>query len=143
MSELFIDEMGREWEHVLFVMLSEPNGTSLGKQFIDYSRFFWRLATRTNVPIMWRTGIECGHNAHGHFIVSVPRTHAEYFKRRRSRFKAGKEWKFRTLSFDDWETGHNTEWYVCVKHTDLGLRITCPHTSKPCRDNRCPYEKEK
>ena len=131
--------MGHKYTEVLWVFLSEPNGTVISRQFIDYCRFFWQLSKHVKCHIHWRAGIEDGKNSHGHFIVSVPVDRKEYFTRRMQTFKAWKSWRFRTLSVKEWETGHQTYGYTVGKHDDYGFRVECPRTERKCRRGNCGH----
>ena len=128
-----------DYVEVLWIMLSEPNGTALGKQWLDYERFFWDLTKATKCHIHYRTGVEGIRNAHGHFIVSVPRREVSKFTTRLKKFKAWSSWRFKTLSVEEWEPGHGTYWYTEVKHTPLGERVLCPRIYGSCRRGSCEH----
>ena len=128
-----------DYVEVSWVMLSEPNGTPIGKQWLEYQTFFWDLAKATKCHIHIRPGVEEGKNAHGHFIVSVPRRELMKYTTRLERFKPWKSWRFRTLSFDPWEPGHRTYWYTEVKHIPLGARTLCPRIYGSCRRGDCEH----
>lgn len=131
--------MNNEYTEVLWVMLSQPNGTDIAKQWIDYDKFFWDLSKKTKCHIHYLTGYEEGRNAHGHFIVSVPSSELQRFHSRIEKFKAWKSWRFRTLSVDEWEPGHRTYWYTEEKHTPLGVKVKCPGFYGCCRRGECEH----
>ena len=138
--------MDKQWVRVKWITLTEPNGTPMGKAWIDYQQFLWDMTKHYKTHFHWVMGGDLGFNAHAHIIASVPMDELERFQQRDKTFKHKEKWtddygKSKHVWFQDFEEGHGTEWYACEKpdHTRLPVQTKCPERTEPCRAGRCTH----
>jgi len=124
---------------VVFATLTAKNGTQLWKLLDGVSQFIWDATKSTKVHIKPYIGYEDGKNSHAHLIMAVANEDMEKWNRRSSKFKPWKSWRFKTLDFQEWESGHDTFGYVLEKHTPLLPSCSCPKTSRACRSGYCRH----
>jgi hypothetical protein len=126
---------------VVFATLTAKNQTALWKLLEDVSRFIWDCSKRTKVHLKPYIGYEDGKNSHAHLILAVPDYELERWSKTRPRFTAWKSWRYKTLDFQPWKSGHDTFGYVLDKHTPLLPDVVCPGRSRACRSGRCRHTK--
>jgi len=131
--------MRGHFEPQIFATLTEPNGTTLAKLLDDVSRFIWDLSKHTKCHLKPEIGYEDGDNSHAHLILNIADDELARFQERVATFKPWKHWRFRTIDFQLWESGHNTHGYVLDKHVPLLPDVICPKRYACCRSGECSH----
>ena len=127
---------------VVFATLTSKNHTQLWKLLDGVSQFIWDCCKATKVHLKPYIGYEDGKNTHAHLILCVPDDEIERWNNKNARFTPWKSWRFKTLDFQAWESGHDTFGYVLDKHNPLFPDVVCPGRSRACRSGRCRHTKQ-
>ena len=110
---------------VLFVLLSDVNGTAPHTLLDRVGRFLRDLSFATKSHLACPVGIERGDNAHAHVIVQVAEDELHRFRKKYGKFSPEKAWPRRKMAIRMWEDGHDTYGYTVRKHQS-GWESVCP-----------------
>jgi hypothetical protein len=124
---------------VVFLTLTDANATASWLFLDRLSRFLWELTKHTKVHILPDIGLEDDGNTHAHLILCVPPGEKLRFLEKVESFRPWKAWRFKTLDWRPWESGHDTRGYVLGKHTPLLPDVLCPKRAHSCRAGRCSH----
>ena len=129
-----------------WIMLSDKDGTDIEKLLDQADKFLIRLALKVRCHIHYFLGYD--HDPHAHVVVAVPRSESKRYDQKIQKFRAWKHWRFKTLSFEPWESGHDTYGYTLGKHTPLDPKVDgafvprriCPKYYRACQRGECGHK---